>query len=122
MLEGVCYSLLDSKAVLDKLGIEYGSVAAAIGGGTKGELWRQMTADVLGITLKTAESSDSSLGSAMLAGIATGVFNDPADAVAKCVKPKSVTVPNPENTEKYRKVFLEYKKIHDALAPIYDAR
>ena len=42
---------------------------------------------------------------------------NPADAVAKCVKPKSVTVPNPENTEKYRKVFLEYKKIHDALAP-----
>ena len=26
------------------------------------------------------------------------------------------------DTEKYRKVFLEYKKIHDALAPIYDAR
>ena len=72
VLEGVCYSLLDSKAVLDKLGIEYGSVAAAIGGGTKGELWRQMTADVLGITLKTTISSDSSLGSAMLAGIAAG--------------------------------------------------
>ena len=122
VLEGVCYSLLDSKAVLDKLGIEYGSVAAAIGGGTKGELWRQMTADVLGITLKTAESSDSSLGSAMLAGIAAGVFKNPLDAVARCVKPKSVTVPNPENTEKYRKVFLEYKKIHDVLAPIYDAR
>lgn len=122
VLEGVCYSLLDSKAVLDKLGIEYGSVAAAIGDGTKGGLWRQMTADVLGITLKTTISSDSSLGSAMLAGIAAGVFKDPADAVARCVKPKSVTVPNPENTEKYRKVFLEYKKIHDALAPIYDAR
>ena len=58
----------------------------------------------------------------MLAGIAAGVFKNPADAVARCVKPKSVTVPNPENTEKYRKVFLEYKKIHDALAPIYDAR
>lgn len=67
-------------------------------------------------------SSESSLASAMLAGIAAGVFKNPLDAVAKCVKPKSVTVPNPENTEKYRKVFLEYKKIHDALAPIYDAR
>lgn len=55
-------------------------------------------------------------------GIAAGVFKNPLDAVAKCVKPKSVTVPNLENTEKYRKVFIEYKKIHDALAPIYDAR
>lgn len=122
VLEGVCYSLLDSKIALDGLGISYKETAAAIGGGTKGELWRQMTADVLGITLKTAESSDSSLGSAMLAGIAAGVFKSPSDAVKKCVKPKSVTVPNPENTEKYRKVFDEYKKIHDALAPIYSAR
>ena len=86
------------------------------------QLWRQMAADVLGITLKTAESSDSSLGSAMLAGIAAGVFKNPSDAVAKCVKPKSVTVPNPENTEKYREIFGEYKKIHDALAPIYSER
>ncbi len=122
VLEGVCYSLLDSKTALDKLGIAYNSVATAIGGGAKGELWRQMLADVLGITLKTTESSDSSLGSAMLAGIAVGVFKNPVDAAEKCVKQKSVTVPNPENTEKYRKVFLEYKKIHDALAPIYDAR
>ena len=122
VLEGVCYSLLDSKAVLDKLGIKYNSVATAIGGGTKGELWRQMTADVLGITLKTMVNSDSSLGSAMLAGVASWVFKNPTDAAKKCVKSKSLTVPNPENTEKYRKVFLEYKKIHDALAPIYDAR
>jgi len=122
VLEGVCYSLLDSKLALDKLNISYKDTAAAIGGGTKGKLWRQMASDVLGLSLKTSESSDSSLGSAMLAGIAAGVFADPADAVKRCVKPKSVTVPNPENTEKYRKVFEEYKKIHDALAPIYDAR
>ena len=122
VLEGVCYSLLDSKIALDSLGITYDNTAAAIGGGTKGELWRQMTADVLGITLKTAESSDSSLGSAMLAGIAAGVFKDLADAVCKCVKPKFITVPNPENTEKYRAVFAQYKKIHDALAPIYAER
>ena len=122
VLEGVCYSLLDSKMALDKLGIKYNSVAAAIGGGTKGELWRRMAADVLGITLKTAESSDSSLGSAMLAGIAAGVFKNPADAVKKCVREKSITVPDFKNTEKYKKVFEEYKKIHDALAPIYDAR
>lgn len=122
VLEGVCYSLLDSKSVLDELNIEYNKIANAIGGGTKGELWRQMTADVLGITLKTTENSDSSLGSAMLAGIAVGIFSDPENAVEKCVKQKGITVPIPENTAKYRKAFAEYKKIHDALAPIYDAR
>ncbi len=122
VMEGVCYSLLDSKVTLDELGIEYKSVATAIGGGAKGELWRQMLADVLGITVKTTESSDSSLGSAMLAGVAAGVFENAAGAVKRCVKLKTVTEPNHQNTEMYRKVFDEYKKIHDALAPIYNAR
>lgn len=122
VLEGVCYSLLDSKTALDEIGIDYNKTATLIGGGAKGKLWRQMTADVLGITLKTTESSDSSLGSAMLAGIAAGVFKDPPDAVLKCVREKEIIVPVPENTEKYRKLFEEYKKIHDALAPIYGLR
>lgn len=122
VLEGVAYSLLDSKLYLDSLNIPYNSVATAIGGGTKGKLWRGMISDALGIALKTTESSDSSLGSAMLAGIAMGVFENAADAVQKCVKEIDITYPNPENTEKYRKVFESYKKIHDALAPIYKER
>ena len=122
VLEGVAYSLLDSKLYLDSLNIPYNTVATAIGGGTKGKLWRQMIADTLGIALKTTESADSSLGSAMLAGIAVGIFKDANDAVKKCVKEVDITYPNPENTEKYHKVFETYKKIHDALAPIYNER
>lgn len=122
VLEGVAYSLLDSKRYLDSLNIPYSTVATAIGGGTKGKLWRQMIADTLGIALKTTESADSSLGSAMLAGIAVGIFKDANDAVKKCVKEVDITYPNPENTEKYHKVFETYKKIHDALAPIYNER
>lgn len=122
VLEGVALSLLDSKNYLDKLNIPYNMVATAIGGGTKGKLWRSIVCDALGVTLKTTESSDSSLGSAMLAGLAVGVFKDASDAVEKCIKEKDITIPNPENTEKYKKLFIEYKKIHDALAPIYKAR
>ncbi len=122
VLEGVVYSLMDSKLYLDSLNIPYNAVATAIGGGTKGKLWRQMIADALGITLKITESADSSLGSAMIAGIAAGVFKDAKDAVKKCVKEVDITYPNPKNTEKYQNVFKTYKKIHDALAPIYNER
>ena len=99
-LEGVAYSLLDSKMYLDSLSIPYNTVATAIGGGTKGKLWRQMIADALGIALKTTESSDSSFGSAMLAGVAVGVFKDAKDAVEKCVKQVDITYPNSDNTTK----------------------
>lgn len=122
VMEGVSLSLLDCKQALDGIGIEYNNTATLIGGGAKGKKWAQITADVLGITLKITENSDSSFGSCMLAGIAAGVFSDAKDAAKKCVKPLDTVCPNAENTEKYKKLFLEYKKIHDALAPIYDAR
>ena len=122
VLEGVSLSLLDSKRYLDGLGIPYDSVATLIGGGAKGKLWSSITADVLGIPLRITESSDSSLGSAMLAGIAVGIFKDAKTAAELCVKVKYTVYPNKENTEKYGVIFDEYKRIHDALAPIYKER
>ena len=122
VLEGVSLSLLDSKIYLDNLGMKYKEKATLIGGGGKGRLWAQITADMLGMPLRITESSDSSLGSAMLAGVACGVFKDAEEAAAKCVKEVDTVYPNPENTVKYRKLYEEYKKIHDALAPIYRER
>ncbi len=122
VLEGVSLSLLDNMMALNELNIPHDNFATLIGGGAKGKLWRQITADMLGITLKTTESSDSSFGSAMLAGIAVGVFKDAKEAVNKCVKVKDTVEPNPENTAKYLEIFKTYKKVHDALAPIYRER
>ena len=119
VLEGVCYSLLDCKKYLDTLGIEKGDHATLLGGGSKGDLWAQMTADVLGIKLIRTVSSESSLGSAMLAGVATGIFRDVKDAVSRCIRVRDEFYPNPENTAAYAKYFVRYKKIADALLPIY---
>jgi len=55
----------------------------------------------------------------MLAGVAIGVFESPEQAASLCVKQETTTYPNLENTKKYEKIFARYKKIHDALAPIY---
>ncbi len=122
VLEGVALSLLDCKLYLDSLNIPYNTCATLIGGGAKGKLWRQITSDCLGITLKTTKSSDSSLGSAMLAGMSCGVFTDAVDAVKKCVKADDIVTPCLENTEKYHRLYKTYKSIHDALEPIYKER
>ena len=119
VLEGVSLSLLDCKLYLDTLRIPCKAEATLIGGGAKGPLWRQITADMLGMTLRTTQSSDSSLGSAMLAGVAIGLFRDAKTAAALCVKAKDVVIPNGENTARYRELFERYKRIHDALAPLY---
>ncbi len=122
VLEGVSLSLLHSKKTLEELGIALPKRAVLIGGGARGALWRQITADCLGMELEATVSSDSSLGSAMLAGIAAGVFRDVEEAAKVCVRKDGVTKPIPEHTKKYEELFQEYVAVHDALAPIYQKR
>ena len=119
VLEGVALSLLDSKRYLDGLAIPRGESATLIGGGAKSPLWAQITADVLGISLDITENNDSSLGAAMLAGVAIGVFESHADAVKKCIRKCYTVHPNAQRTAVYARVFETYKRIVDALAPIY---
>ncbi len=120
VLEGVAMSMLDCKVTLDDFNIPHKDEAIIIGGGGKSPLWRQMIADSLGITLLEMKYADSSFGSAMLAGVAMGIFKDPQSAVKTCNKVVSQTYPNKENTEKYRKLFKRYKAIQKALEPIYN--
>ncbi len=119
VLEGVAFSLLHSKQALERIGVPLTNHATLIGGGSKSPLWSKITADCLGMTLDITESSDSSLGSAMLAGVAVGLFSSPAAAVAECIHHRFTVIPEIENTQKYAKCFETYVKIHDALAPIY---
>lgn len=119
VLEGAALSLLDCKTELDKIGVARGGAAVILGGGSRSPLWRRIVSDALGLRLTQTQNSDSSLGGAMLAGVAAGVFEDLSSAVQACVKPVSQTEPIAENTERYAQIFQTYKKIHDALAPIY---
>ncbi|HHX37058.1 MAG TPA: xylulokinase [Clostridiaceae bacterium] len=119
VLEGVALSLLDCKTALEQTGIPHENAAAIIGGGAGSPLWRQILSDALGLELRLSRNSDSSFGSAMLAGVAMGAFVDLADALEKCAKTVSVTLPNPVNTALYASMFERYRQIQQALAPIY---
>lgn len=117
-LEGVALSLKDCMLTLNSLGVEAKRVRI-IGGGAKGLLWRQIVSDVLGLELEKVKVDDSSFGTAMLAAVGIGWFESFAKAAEKCVQIESVTKPDLVNEEIYEKLFVRYKAIHDALAPIY---
>ena len=118
VLEGVGFSMKSSLAVLRALGMDVRR-AAVIGGGARSALWRQILADMLGIPLQKAVCDDSSLGSAMLAGVASGLFRDFEESVRLCVRPAFTVEPIPANAALYDALFSDYLRIHDALAPIY---
>ena len=111
VMEGVALSLLDCKQYLQEKGVEIGAAAYVIGGGAKSEVWRQIVADALNLTLLQTENNDSSFGSAMCAGIAAGFFKDFDEANKQCQKVVGKTEPIAENTAKYAKLFKKYKKI-----------
>ncbi|MDO4630151.1 MAG: FGGY family carbohydrate kinase [Planctomycetia bacterium] len=119
VFEGVAMSMLDCRRALESIHIPHDEVAVAIGGGAQSPIWRQILADALSITLIQKENSDSSFGSAMMAGVAIEIFTSLADALKCCSKEVSRTFPVAENTEKYAEMFVKYKAVHDALAPIY---
>ena len=119
VLEGVAMSLLDCKNALESLSIPHEDAAVVIGGGSKSPLWRQIVADVLGIELIKKNNSDSSLGSAMMAGVSAGLFSSYGDAIKKCTKEEGRTLPNEENRKIYERLYEKYKAVHDALEDVY---
>ena len=120
VMEGAAYSLLDCKRYLEGKGVRIDS-AFIIGGGAKSFLWRSVVADVLNIELIMTENSDSSLGSAMLAGIAGGFFADFDDAAEKCRSVIGTAKPDSERAVAYARIFEKYIAVQRALKEVYDA-
>ena len=118
VMEGISYSMRDCLEEIRAQNIKVDEYRI-IGGGAKGKLWRQILADVLATPLTSTVDNDSSLGSAMLAGVATGIFADFQESVDKCVAVADVVTPIPENVEIYDKGFKSYRAIQKALAEVY---
>lgn len=120
VMEGVAMSLLDSVTYLKEKGVAVGEYAYIIGGGAKSEVWRQIVADALNLTLYTTERNDSSFGASMCAGIYAGFFKDFDDASKTCRKITGETKPNVENHKEYQKIFKKYKKISEFLVGLFN--
>lgn len=118
VMEGVAYSMRDCMEVIKTNHVPIDQLRV-IGGGAKGRLWRQILSDVLDMELLSTVNNDSSLGSAMLAGVAAGVFSSLGNSADKCVKIADIVYPNEKNVEIYSRGFATYQKICTAMLPLY---
>ena len=117
ILEGVTYSLRQCFSVMESFGTI--DTISFVGGGAKSPLWRSILADVFNKTIVKYKRDDSSLGAAMLTGVALGVFESHEDAVRKTAAIDCITKPDPQNVEIYNKYFPLYVEIHDDLENTY---
>jgi xylulokinase len=114
ILEGIAYGFYHHLEVMAEHG-HRASTARVTNGGAHSQLWRQITADVLGLRLeKIADHPGSSLGAAFVAGMGIGAF-DRWDQIEQFIKIAGVTEPNAEHHAQYRQLFNVYREIYESL-------
>lgn len=117
-LEGVAYEMYLNYACLKNTGIRFSRLNAT-GGGAKSAVWMQMKADILNLPITALKTADAgTVGSAMLTGIAIGLFSDLKDAADKMVEETVTYYPDPAIHEKYMEIFSRYEKVYDAVRPL----
>ena len=121
LMEGVAFSLRDCYRTLEEMRLPVKRIFL-IGGGARSRLWSEIVANVFNCTVAVPEPGDASFGACLLAGTGIGVFSDVKDAVAKCLKIGRTVEPDAEAAAKYDHLFTCYRRIHDALAPVYTPR
>ena len=121
LMEGVAFSLRDCYRTLEEMKLPVRRIFL-IGGGARSRLWSEIVANVFNCAVAVPEPGDASFGAALLAGTGIGVFADVKAAVAKCLKISRRIEPDADAAARYDHLFTCYRRIHDALAPVYSAR
>lgn len=115
IMESVAFLLRDNVKILEEMGVKVEEIRS-LGGGARSKLWLQIKADVTRKTLAIMKFQETaSLGAAILAGMATGVFKNIEEACAKMVFTKDIIKPNPKNFGVYDKSYELYLKLYDSL-------
>ncbi len=108
ILEGVTYTLRDSMAIIEELGIPVRQIRAS-GGGAKNPFWRQLQADVFGKRV-TAMATDEgpAFGVALLAAVGAGHFKNITEACRATVQMAELAKP-----------VLKARRYHDRAFPLF---
>jgi xylulokinase len=117
-LEGTAFALRHNLDVAERAGAKVERLRA-MGGAANSRLWTQIKADITGKPIDVpASDTATTLGAAMLAGVATGVYKDFDEAVAKTVKVTRTHMPEPANADVYKENYETYLELYQSLKPI----
>jgi xylulokinase len=121
VLEGVSFGLKDSFTLIQDAGLGAITQVRASGGGTKGALWRQIMASVLGVELVTVNTTEgAAYGAALLAGVGAGAWSDVRAACNTCIQITGSTQPEPAQVDAYRQAYPVYQELYPALKSAFE--
>jgi xylulokinase len=118
VLEGVAFSLKDCFTIIREQGLPMEQLRAT-GGGAKSHLWRQIIADVLGVELVTTNATEGpAFGAALLAGVASGIYDSILQACETTIHVVERIEPQPAVERDYAQAYETYHALYPALKPI----
>ena len=117
ILEGICYEV---RARIDQFECLFGTDVqrvVAVGGASRSPFWSQLRADVTGRTVEVLATEEAaSLGGAMLAGIAAGIYPDHEAAVRQVYRVRRRFTPDPARRAQYDDCFRRvYRRCESTL-------
>ena len=122
IMEAVCFIVRRNIEVIEGLGVAVNEVRA-LGGGARSRIWKQMEADIIGRpVLTTTNEEAATLGAAILAGKAIGLYASVEEAAEKMIQIKERLEPVSVNRAIYDENFGTYKRLYDALSPLFEIR
>ena len=114
-MEGVAYEMVLNARALKDSGVHFKKLHAT-GGGARSAEWMQMKADMLNLPIVALKTADAgTVGSAMLTGIAIGVFKDLRDAADHMVEEIHTYQPRVEMHERYMAIYERYERVYGAV-------
>jgi xylulokinase len=121
ILEGVTYSLRDSLAIIEDLGVPVKQIRAS-GGGSRSPFWRQIQADVFGRKVATINSEEgAAYGVALLATVGAGAYKNVEEACNKTISVVQEIAPARAAKNHYDRAFPIYQKLYRSLKDDFDA-
>ena len=114
-MEGVAFSLRHNLEVAEKAGAR-SDVLRSVGGSANSKLWTQIKSDITGRQIVVpASDTATTLGAAMLAGKAVGMYRSYDEAVKLTVKDTRRHSPDKTLKETYDKAYETYLSIYEDL-------
>ena len=119
VLEGVAFAIKDNLEIIQQFGVDV-TESSLCGGGAKSKLWREILANVLNIRLNLPVTEQGpGYGSAMLAMVGAGTFENVAQCAETFFKVKETVEPDQSLVALYADRYEKYRKIYPAVKTLY---
>jgi autoinducer 2 (AI-2) kinase len=120
--ESAAYVARGHLGIIEELTEHAFDAAVFTGGGSKGTLWPQIIADVLGLPVQVPVVRESTaLGAAMCAGVGAGLYDSLDEVASRIVRFERTVEPDPSTHAHYDELYEQWRAVYARQLEITEA-